>query len=273
LKNNADKYSVIFFKREENSSIKKKIILFLFISYFLKLSIGFAAELSLVPDSLKNSRQLVRVLTPEWNSTQGVLTYYERTSIHQPWHQVGQAIPVVVGKNGMAWGEEWINQSGKIKQEGDGRSPAGIYSLGSAFGFASDSHAITQANWPYFPLKESTICVDDETSSYYNQLVDSATVSHWNPKTRGERMLHFSPQYTWGIVIQYNKNNKKGAGSCIFMHVWKNPSSQGTAGCVAMAQDHLIQLLRWLDPTKAPVIALFPRHVYLNLQNGWKNNK
>ncbi len=262
---------MIFFKREGDNFIKKKTILLLFISYFLKLSIGIAAELPHIPTTLKNSRQLLRVLTPEWNSTQGVLTYYERTSLHQPWHQVGQAIPVVVGKNGMAWGKEWINQSGKIKKEGDGRSPAGIYSLGSAFGFASDSRAITQTNWPYFPLKKSSICVDDETSPYYNQLMDRASVSHWNPKTRGEYMLHFSPEYTWGVVIQYNKNNKKGAGSCIFMHVWKN-HSQGTAGCVAMAQDNLIQLLRWLNPAKVPVIALFPQGVYHPLQNKWENS-
>ncbi|MCC2666973.1 MAG: hypothetical protein K0S63_889 [Gammaproteobacteria bacterium] len=268
MEKNADKYSVIFFKREGDSFIKKKIILFLFISYFLKLSIGFAAELPLIQDALKSSRQLLLVLIPEWDATQGVLTYYERASLSQPWHQVGHAIPVAVGKKGMAWGEEWINQSDKLKQEGDGRSPAGIYSLGNAFGFASasDFHAITRTNWPYFPLKKSSICVDDETSSYYNQLVDSATVPQWNPKTRGENMLRFSPEYMLGVVIQYNKNNKRGAGSCIFMHVWKTPS-QGTAGCVAMAQDNLIHLLRWLNPAKAPMIALFPRRVYLNLKN------
>jgi len=265
---------VIFLKiEEENNTIlkninkNKKIIVLFFIIYFLKFLIPCSAS-ELPPSPLKKSQQLLLVLTPHWHSKQGILTYYERASIHQPWHSIGHAIPVVVGKNGMAWGEEWHSPSGKIKQEGDERSPAGIYTLGRAFGFAPNAHAISSFHWPYISLKPSSICVDDETSPYYNQLIDIKKISAWNPRTRGEHMLDFPLQYSWGTIIDYNKNNKKNSGSCIFMHVWKK-HTQGTAGCVAMAKNNLITLLRWLNPAKKPVIVLFPKSVYDKLQSSW----
>ncbi len=259
-----------------NKNMKKylQLLLFMIILSFKTIT-SFAVVLPPMPAVLNNSQQLLLVLSPTWDSHQGTLQRYERQGESGNWILVSEkSIPVVVGKNGMAWAPNLLQpayqlpHSDKKKQEGDGRSPIGVYDLGTAFGFASDASLIPQMKWPYLALKSSSICVDDRTSHYYNQLIDSSTKADWNPKTTGEQMLTVIPQYTWGSVIHYNQNNVVGDGSCIFMHVWKGPDSV-TAGCVAMDQDELVKILGWLDPEKKPVIGMFPIEAYKYLQRAW----
>ncbi len=243
------------------------------ILFFISLSCSASTLLS-GPKLLHNSRQLLLVLSPTWNSFQGTLQLYQRPALNNRWRLVSKGpIPIVLGKNGMAWGPEvsqWypLSATEQQKQEGDGRSPAGIYPLGTAFGFAPNARSIPHMNWPYLPLTNTSICVDDKKSSYYNQLIDSATMNNWDPNTSGEHMLEIVPQYTWGSVIRYNETNTVGNGSCIFMHVWKSPEA-GTTGCVAMEQDELVHILSWLDPAKKPVIVVLPQAVYNDVQSQW----
>src|SRR5262245_11255951 len=89
--------------------------------------------------AIAESRQLVIVITSDWNGVDGVMKLYERDSINNLWKVVSEKIPVVVGRNGMAWGKGLhggARGEGPVKQEGDGRSPAGAFSLSSAFGYA-----------------------------------------------------------------------------------------------------------------------------------------
>ena len=44
-----------------------------------------------------------------------------------------------------------------------------------------------------------------------------------------------------------------GAGSAIFMHIWRS-DHEGTAGCIAMSEKHLLQVLHWLDKKQNPYI-------------------
>ena len=70
--------------------------------------------------------------------------------------------------------------------------------------------------------------------------------------TSAENM--YIPQYNYGFVINYNTANRiPGKGSAIFFHVWSGPG-QGTAGCTATAQNNVISILNWLNPSKNPVI-------------------
>ena len=48
-------------------------------------------------------RQLVLVITPDWSATTGRLQRYERTE-NNKWTPVGAAVPIVVGRTGLAWG-------------------------------------------------------------------------------------------------------------------------------------------------------------------------
>lgn len=107
---------------------------------------------------------------------------------------------------------------------------------------------------PYTALKTTSICVDDSKSKYYGQLINSDEISHpdW---TSGEEMRTI-PLYQWGAFVQYNMNPAvPGAGSCIFLHIWRAPN-KGTAGCVAMAKQNLEQVLRWLNSQNDPRIVI-----------------
>jgi L,D-peptidoglycan transpeptidase YkuD (ErfK/YbiS/YcfS/YnhG family) len=52
-------------------------------------------------------------------------------------------------------------------------------------------------------------------------------------------------------VIEYNTRPAvPGRGSAIFLHCGNQP----TAGCVAVPESAMLDILSWLDPAKTPVI-------------------
>ena len=212
------------------------------------------------------SRQLILVTTRDWDAVQGSLQRFERRSAKALWKPVGAAIPVVVGRSGLGWGVGLggaPSGDGPLKKEGDGKAPAGIFRLGPAFGYASR----TEASWlrmPYTPLVETVECVDDTGSRQYNLIVDRRRVKNvdWNSS---ERMRSVGG-YRWGVVVEHNAAPPvAGKGSCIFLHIWQ-AADKGTAGCTAMEQNDLEELMRWLDAKKRPVLAQFPQSEYARLR-------
>jgi len=89
-------------------------------------------------ETLSQSSQMVVVTTKKWIATEGVLRRFERKE--RDWQQVGPSVPVVVGRSGLGWGRGLTNfppSAFPHKREGDGRSPAGIFRLTYAFGYAA----------------------------------------------------------------------------------------------------------------------------------------
>ena len=84
------------------------------------------------------SRQLIVAITPDWTSTVGTLTRFERATPTSTWTRLESPIPLVVGRTGLAWGVGFddVSTEGPHKHEGDGKAPAGIFPLDTAFGFA-----------------------------------------------------------------------------------------------------------------------------------------
>ena len=95
---------------------------------------------SSVPPLLDRAEQLVVVTTPDWDSTSGTLRRFTRSKPGDEWHADGAPTPIVVGRTGLAWGRGFdantLDATSPHKHEGDGRSPAGIFPLDTAFGFA-----------------------------------------------------------------------------------------------------------------------------------------
>src|SRR5204863_116593 len=57
--------------------------------------------------------------------------------------------------------------------------------------------------------------------------------------------------YRLGVIVSYNMSQTvPGNGSCIFLHIWRGPG-QGTAGCTAMLQEKLEEIINWLN-SKVP---------------------
>ena len=61
--------------------------------------------------------------------------------------------------------------------------------------------------------------------------------------------------YDWVVVVDHNKARKPGAGSCIFLHVWRHATSP-TVGCTAMPKARLAELMAWIDPARAVLVVL-----------------
>ena len=243
------------------------------------LALGGAAAMA-QPDAFAHSTQMVVVTTPDWDSVQGHLQRYERSTSKEPWRAFGESIAIVVGKHGLAWGSGVIATdkpdiraaADPIKHEGDGKSPAGVFTLGTAFGYASQP--LSGMKLPYLELTSSIECVDDVNSKHYNRIVDRASVApDWNGS---EHMRNTGESYRWGIVVDHNNiagdiahAPMPGGGSCIFLHIWQD-ASHGTAGCTAMPQSNVEELLRWLDPAWHPLLVQLPVAQYRQLERRWK---
>ena len=212
-------------------------------------------------------RQLLVVTTPAWDSVSGTLQRYERAGATAPWRRVGAAVPIVVGETGLAWGDDALGRRrDPRKREGDGKSPAGRFPLGAAFGFAPAA----EADWirlQYVPLDAETECVDDASSAYYNRVVDRSDVRRVDWKS-SEQMRSID-LYRLGVMVFYNAQPvRRGRGSCIFLHIWRAAGSP-TSGCTAMPAADLETIVRWLDPRRAPQLVQLPRAEYTRLRRDW----
>jgi L,D-peptidoglycan transpeptidase YkuD (ErfK/YbiS/YcfS/YnhG family) len=240
---------------------------------FMLLLAATALSLTKQRSHMSQCTELVVVTASDWNSAQATMRRYQRSNTRSRWKAVGEPITVMIGKNGLAWGKGAIRVDAQVaqpadpvKKEGDGRAPAGVFYLSKAFGYSADE----PPGWkmPYLYLTSSVECVDDTNSKFYNQIVDRGTVSaDWNSS---EHMLRPDDLYRWGVLVEHNSSPaESGAGSCIFMHIWRGPG-QPTVGCTAMPQADLESLIAWLDPARMPLLVQLPIAEYNKLREGWK---
>lgn len=219
-----------------------------------------------VKPPFERSLQMVVVTTNGWDSISGTARLLQRKDIGAKWTTVGAAFPVVVGRSGLAWGEESGNAgSPKLKKEGDGNAPAGRFPLTSVFGTSSKPSALP---FEYTKLDRNTECVDDVKSSFYNRIVNRMQVGNFDWKS-SEKMLAVGEQYSLGMFVGYNSYPvKRGSGSCIFLHIWKN-SASGTAGCTAMERRNLERIVAWATPDKNPYLVQLPVELYEKYKKSW----
>ncbi len=215
---------------------------------------------------LDRSLQCLVVMTEDWTSTTGVMRSFERNGATDKWKERHSALPVVVGKKGLGLGRGLVRlnlRGAPIKKEGDDKAPAGIFRLSTAFGYAP-ARSATWVKLPYLALTKQIEGIDDPRSLYYNRLVDRSKVAKIDWRS-SEQMRRDDVLYKWGVVVDHNPAARPGAGSCIFLHVWKSPSSP-TAGCTAMRERDLVSLIRWLDPARHPILVQMPRAAYRSLR-------
>ena len=241
-------------------------------SALLALSLAACTHFPAVSNANRwaNAQQLVLVTATDWNATGGQLRRFDRNNGH--WVQVGDAVPVMLGRTGSAWGIGLNAQrrDGPIKQEGDGKAPAGVFAIGTAFGYA----ATATTGLPYQAMSANDWCIDVPASNYYNRIIDRSLVKAPHLDESSEPMrrdLHADgdQRYREGFVIEHNAGGAaKQGGSCIFAHLWKAPG-ETTAGCTAMAPASMDALLAWLDARRKPVFVLLPNTQYTALKHDW----
>jgi L,D-peptidoglycan transpeptidase YkuD (ErfK/YbiS/YcfS/YnhG family) len=213
-----------------------------------------------------SARELVTAVVDDWDSTRATLRRYRRDGAR--WQAVGDAWPGVIGASGAGWGVGLhgtgapAGRGGPVKREGDTRSPAGVFALRRAYGYAGTAPSGTRL--PYTQVDAAWQCIDDPDSRHYARIFDRRGVAtDW--KT-AEDMRRSDDLYTWVVDLAHNPDRTRGAGSCIFLHVWGGTDS-ATIGCTAMAEARLAELIATLDPSA--VFVLLPRSEYAALAPVW----
>lgn len=212
-----------------------------------------AALAGAVPE---DCRQLILVLPEGVNAVPAKVWLLERTDANGRWRAAAGPLQATVGRNGTGWGKGLgdLPNPGNYpdKKEGDGRSPGGVFVLPWAFGYKPS--APEGVRLPWVECTDTLVGVDDVKSRYYNQIFDESQVADkdWNS---AETMRRRDRAYEFGLMIGHNARREAGAGSCIFLHLWKRPG-HGTAGCTALAREDVLRILRWLDPARYPLLML-----------------
>jgi D-alanyl-D-alanine dipeptidase len=224
-----------------------------------KILLGLVSVMMTLQAQMPETKQLIAVSTQNWSTPNGTLQRYSKEG--KVWHKIGKKIHVKLGRNGLGWGIglHSIPINAKyIKKEGDGKAPAGIFTLKQAFGYKP-----FVVDYPYEVYRATDHCVDDINSKLYNKIVDSSKVKiDYNSK---EHMKFPKDYYKYGIVVNHNHIDEtgavKGAGSCIFIHIKKVP----TAGCTVMNEDEMKEIIQWLEIDKNPLLLQGTVEVVKNL--------
>ncbi|PGY06325.1 SH3 domain-containing protein [Bacillus sp. AFS031507] len=183
-----------------------------------------------------SNKQLILVTSNGYNTSNAEIRTFER-NIQGKW------VPVLtttghIGKYGFA--------SAANMHEGGKKSPIGKYSIGTAFG----RYGNPGTKMPYRKITFNDVWVDDPTSKLYNTWQSRS-------KTRGQwksaENMNISA-YTYGFVINYNTQRTPYKGSAIFFHI----GSGYTLGCTSTSQKNVVNILKWLNPKKNPVIIQTP---------------
>lgn len=187
--------------------------------------------------NLGDAQQVISVTSSSWSSATATLEAFERDGPQEAWRRVAGPVTAYVGRNGFA----------SDKREGDGKTPVGVFGFGTAFGTGPDPGL----HVPYRQTTQADVWVDDPASALYNTWQQDPANGRWASAER----LYQPGAYHEAAVIDYNAARTPGKGSAIFLHV---SQGRGTAGCASVSEPVLLQLLRWLDPARGPVIALGP---------------
>jgi D-alanyl-D-alanine dipeptidase len=194
------------------------------------------------------SNQLLVVTAQKWSSSEGTLQRYEKKQ--GKFVPVGGTIEVLLGRNGLGWGiglHTTPPNATWVKKEGDGRAPAGIFELKQAFGYDP-----LRTLYPYKAYDPTDHCVDDRHSKYYNKIVNSKETKR---DYKSFEIMEFKENYyKYGVVVNHNHIDEKGAiqgaGSCIFLHIKSVP----TAGCTAMREKEMKEVIEWLRVEANPLL-------------------
>jgi len=186
---------------------------------------------------LENCKQLLVVYNEQPESYGAVLVVLEKKADN--WVAKFDPVDIGIGKNGFALPLD--------KLEGDGKSPTGLFRLGKLFTYEKNVTTLLETQQT---TKEDK-WIDDPNSPDYNRHIRGTTEAK-----SYENLLLESDAYKYCMVIEYNTNPIiKGKGSAIFFHL-TTKAPYFTAGCVAVNEDYMKQIVNWLDPKQNPSIII-----------------
>jgi L,D-peptidoglycan transpeptidase YkuD (ErfK/YbiS/YcfS/YnhG family) len=189
----------------------------------------------------RGAGQLITVEAARYTTTAATLRLWRRD--RGCWVPAAGPWTARVGRNGLA----------DRRREGDGTTPAGVYTIGSVMYGNAPNPGV---RYRYRRLVCGDWWNEDPSSPTYNtfQHVRCGTRPPFRVTTPGlwqERAYHHF------AVIEFNMRPiVPGRGSGIFLHA---QTGNSTNGCVSLRLPRLIAVLKWLDPARKPLIAIGTR--------------
>lgn len=218
--------------------------------------------------------QAIVGITDGWNNSHVTLSLLEKQA-NGKWARVLGPMPGRLGRNGCVWGLGLHTNARKtrIKQEGDGRSPAGIFALGGLW-VTNKTPVKHDKRIPLIKVDPHDLWVSDINLPHlYNRYVrlDHPARTAWELK---EQMRQTDYPHSIKLLICHNTWETPGrpivgAGSSIFFHIWRRNGAAPTAGCTSMAEPHLRAIISKLRAKSNPVYILLPRQEYGKYRAAW----
>lgn len=185
--------------------------------------------------------QLILVTSALSNSSYAVINTYQKDN--NKWVNIHKNISAYIGKHGFS----------VAKTEGDKKTPVGVFEIGTCF---SKSSGIS-TGLDFYRYDSKDVWVDDTNSAFYNTHQREPSNGRWTSAENFSQMKN--GVYDVFFVIKYNTACVKNRGSAIFFHI-ANPTMQikYTSGCVSTDRKNVLEIVKWLDKAKHPMILQGP---------------
>lgn len=238
----------------------------------MRLTVLLLSALSLTVRAFElpaSSTQCIVGIADTWDSSHATLQFHTKSK--GTWQPIGPGIPARLGKSGLAWGIGLHPSPNKatLKQEGDWRAPAGIFTLGGVWGYAPDIKR--HPKLPYRRVTPRDLWIEDPEHPHYNRnlILPHDPQTPWEKK---QQMKQSDPAHALKLFIHHNAPDTitPGMGSSIFFHIWRANGTKPSAGCTTMAESHLKELIARIDPSQNPLYILLPRAEYESYRKRWK---
>lgn len=237
---------------------------------FLLLALPFFFLTQARADPIPQDTQVLILAVPEsWNSTTTQLQGYRREKGRDSWTSITPAFSANLGQNGLAWGRGCHPAQGGIqKREGDKKSPAGIFRLGSILYGSEDKSPITA--WRYRMVTDRDLWIEDPQSTSYNRHLILSAHEEFPENHLYDRMRQNDPAHALKIFIRHNAppDVRPNAGSAIFFHLSRG-HDHPTTGCTTLLREDFETLFRNCTPRDQPVYVLLPKSAYLQWKSAW----
>jgi L,D-peptidoglycan transpeptidase YkuD (ErfK/YbiS/YcfS/YnhG family) len=192
-----------------------------------------------------SARQLITVEAARYRTTSAALRLWRRQG--DCWVAAGGPWTARVGWNGLS----------DRRHEGDGTTPTGVFPIGRTM-YGNDPDP--GVRYRYRRLRCGDWWDEDPRSPSYNSFQHVACGTRPPFRTTTPGLWQERTVYRHFAVVEYNMRPVvAGRGSGIFLHVERKPR---TNGCVSIPYPRLVQTLRWLDPSKRPLIAIGTKQTF-----------
>jgi L,D-peptidoglycan transpeptidase YkuD (ErfK/YbiS/YcfS/YnhG family) len=190
--------------------------------------VGQAQNAPWFAQSVGNATQVISVVGV--GGSDAKMDVYQRTATG--WQPVAVGIPAFIGSAGMA----------PQTHDGQMKTPMGVFTLDFAFGTAPNPGGGLQ----YVQVGPNHWWDGDMKSPTYNtmQVCKKAQCPFNTEPASGTENLDI-PQYVHAVVMGVNKARVPGNGGAFFLHA---TDGDATAGCVAIDDGTLVEIMRWLRP-------------------------